>query len=152
MTPLCRSKVNHCTSLRLTYGLKLFAVTSAVCSFVAIASTVYRLTVRWGRLWADDVGNCTALDRPTLTPSCRHGRLSLCSRCSARSQLYSSMSLTHVRLHLHCPETPRGQTVHLFTKPRCRRSTGSPPITLWPHLFMLSYGLSHGVLNQHAID
>ncbi|TFK34020.1 hypothetical protein BDQ12DRAFT_690247 [Crucibulum laeve] len=36
-------------------------ITSAVCSFVAIASTVYRLIVRRGRLWADDAWACFSM-------------------------------------------------------------------------------------------
>ncbi|TFK73728.1 hypothetical protein BDN72DRAFT_893690 [Pluteus cervinus] len=40
--------------LNLQDPLVQIGITSAVCSFVAVSSTVHRIYVRWGRLWADD--------------------------------------------------------------------------------------------------
>lgn len=66
-----RSKVDQQIILLIIWRLtnSRITVTSAVCSFFAIVSTLYRLFVRRGRFWADDVSRLLGLSGNPLINS-----------------------------------------------------------------------------------
>lgn len=66
--------------IALTLFFESFAVTSVVCSTFAVAATIYRLIIRRGRIWADDVGNGIFSSGLLSTPA-----TGLCAVLHARS-------------------------------------------------------------------